>query len=67
MREKLFDSLMTRKECAEMLNVSVSTVRKFERNGKIPRVELPGIGIRYRPESIQAFIEGREIFRCPER
>lgn len=67
MSEELYETLMNRKECAKMLNVCVSTVQKMERNGKIPRVELPGVGIRYRPESIKAFIEGREVYIRPER
>jgi len=49
-----------------MLRCSTKTVRNLEQRGKIPRVELSGIGIRYRPSSINKFIEDQEFFR-PKR
>lgn len=67
MTDKPYECLLTRQECAEMLNVSVSTVRNLERKGAIPRVQITGMGVRYRPSTIQAFIEGKEIFIKPER
>jgi excisionase family DNA binding protein len=64
---KPYETLLTRKEVADMLKVSTFTVRRLEQRGKIPRVEISGVGIRYRPSSIQAFIEGKEFFRPIER
>ena len=59
---KPYASLMNREQVADMLNVNVSTVRNLERSGKIPRVQITGVGVRYRPSTIQAYIEGREIY-----
>ena len=62
-----YEHLLTCKQVAEMLNVSISTVKRMEKRADIPRVELPGVGVRYRPSSIQAFIEGREVYIRPRR
>ena len=68
-----YESLLTRKQAAEMLKVSVGTIINLEKQGKIPRVELSPIlgrgykGVRYRASSLQSFIEGNEIFIRPER
>ena len=61
-----YETLLNRKQVAEMLNVSISTVRRLEDQRKIPRVEING-SIRFRPSSIQDYIEGREIFIRIER
>jgi hypothetical protein len=42
--------------------VSSRTVIRLEKQGKIPRVQLSGIGVRYKPSTIRAFIDGKEIF-----
>ena len=59
---KPYASLMDRKQVADMLNLHVDTVRRLEKLGKIPRVQITGVGVRYRPSTIQAYIEGREIY-----
>jgi len=60
---RMYETLLNRDQVAEMLNCSVMTVRRLEANGKIPRVEITGMGIRYRPSSIQAFIESKEFYK----
>jgi excisionase family DNA binding protein len=64
--DRRYETLLTREEVADMLRCSTKTVRNLEQRGKIPRVELSGIGIRYRPSSINKFIEDQEFFR-PKR
>ena len=49
-----------------MLNCSVNTVINLEQRGKIPLVQLTGSAIRFKPETIQAYIDGREILIKPK-
>ena len=60
-----YESLLTRAQVAEMLNCHPDTIKRLEKRGKIPRVQITGVGVRYRPSTIQAYIEGREIFVNP--
>lgn len=62
MRE-LYESLMTRKEVADMLGVSAKTVERMEKRGYIPRVEIPGGSVRYKPSSIIKAVNRWEKFR----
>lgn len=62
MSKPKYESLLNREQVAEMLNCHVNTVKNLEKRGKIPRVQITGVGVRYRPCTIQAYIEGREIF-----
>jgi excisionase family DNA binding protein len=64
--DRRYETLLTREEVADILRCSTQTVRRLEERGKIPRVELSGIGIRYRPSSINEYIEKQEFFR-PKR
>lgn len=47
-------------QVAEFLNVTVYTVRRYTRNGKLKSCRLPGGGHRYRREDVEALmtIEG---------
>ena len=47
--------LMTAREVAEMLDVPVSTVREWGRNGTLPRVKL-GRHVRYIRSHVEAAI-----------
>jgi excisionase family DNA binding protein len=49
--------LMDRKEIAEVLNVSESTIKKKTASGEIPSVKI-GRAVRYRPEDIYRYIAG---------
>ena len=62
-----YETLYTRKQVAEILCVSQRTIERFEQRGKLARVELPGRIIRYRPSSVQAFIEGNEYILRPNQ
>lgn len=61
-----YETLLNRQQVADMLNISVRSVIRLEKQRKIPRVEIGG-SIRFRPCSIQSYIEGREIFIQIER
>ena len=56
------EPLLTRKEVAKLLQVSPMTVIRLEKQGKLPRIQMSGIGVRYKPSTIRAFIDGGEIF-----
>lgn len=50
-------ALLTIQEAAEVLRISVSTLRRWDREGKLPAVRLGGARLmRYRAEDLHAFI-----------
>ena len=57
--------LLTEKDVARALNVSVSTVRRDrykDRKGLVPELKYSKIGscVRYKPEDVQKFIEQKQ-------
>ena len=50
-------SLLTAAEVAEMLSVSLRSVRRLIKDGKLPIVRV-GRAVRIRPEALEALIEG---------
>jgi excisionase family DNA binding protein len=50
-------SLLTADEVAEMLSVSLRSVRRLIKDGKLPIVHV-GRSVRIRPEALEAFIDG---------
>jgi excisionase family DNA binding protein len=48
--------LLTQKEVAKRLGVSVSSVRRYTKAGLVPYVKLPSGPVRYRPEDVEEFI-----------
>jgi excisionase family DNA binding protein len=53
------DRLLDAREVAELLHLNVSHVRELTRRGDLPCVRL-GRFVRYRRESLLAWIEARE-------
>jgi excisionase family DNA binding protein len=49
--------LLTAAEVAEILNVSLRSVRRLIKDGKLPIVHV-GRSVRIRPEALQALIDG---------
>ena len=49
--------LMTRTEVAEYLGVSTQTIRRYEENGLLPRIDLSRTSIRYRPEAVEHLLD----------
>ena len=56
------EPLLTRKEVAKLLQVSPMTIIRLEKQGRLPRIQMSGIGVRYKPSTIRAFIETGEIY-----
>jgi excisionase family DNA binding protein len=51
--------LMTAKEVSELLDVPISTIREWGRNGTLPRVKL-GRHVRFIRAHVEAVIRGAE-------
>ena len=49
--------LLTDRKVAELLNISLSTIRKWRVYGKGPRFVKHGAAVRYREEDVRAWIE----------
>jgi predicted DNA-binding transcriptional regulator AlpA len=58
-----YETLLDRKQVAEMFGVSPTTVLRMEKRGFIPSVKLPLGGIKYRPSSILKAIDDWEKYR----
>ncbi len=57
--EETDGGLMTRREVAEFLAVSVRTVQRMEAHETLIRVDVPGVrGARYRRREVEALISG---------
>lgn len=50
------EKYLTRKELSTQFNVSVPTIRRWERLGKFPAIRLGGATVRYRLSDVEAFI-----------
>ena len=55
-------NLMTAGEVAEALGVSSQTVRRLDRRGELPRVQI-GRSTRYRPEDVACLIQQKLSIR----
>jgi len=62
MREKLF---YTSEDIAEMLELSVDTIRRYIREGKLPAIRLGG-AYRIKREDFERFIEERKTVKSTE-
>ncbi|MEJ7787355.1 MAG: helix-turn-helix domain-containing protein [Solirubrobacteraceae bacterium] len=49
--------LLTAREVAEVLGVHTETVLRYTRDGKLSAIRLPGGGLRYRDETLQAWLD----------
>jgi excisionase family DNA binding protein len=54
------EKLLSRKEVAERLSVSVDTIKRWERAGKIACIKLPG-AVRFRAEWLENWLNKRTI------
>lgn len=55
----VIERLLTPGQVAQLLHVSVASVRGYERAGKLPAVRTPGNHRRFREQDVRAFIEER--------
>ncbi len=59
------DRLLTVPETAEVLGVSVKTVRRYALVGRLPRIQLVDRGVwKFRARDVQAY-DGRDLTRAP--
>ena len=52
------NTLLTKKQVAEYLNVSIRTVENYCSTGKLAFIQLPGFK-RFKSTAIEKFVEGR--------
>jgi excisionase family DNA binding protein len=52
--------LLSRKEVAQRLSVSVDTIKRWEKNGQIAAIKLPG-AVRFREEWLENWLNKRTI------
>jgi excisionase family DNA binding protein len=57
------DIFLTRKEVATLFNISVPTVRRWERAGTLPVVRIGTCSPRYRRSDIESFIAAHSVRR----
>lgn len=55
------DELLTRKEAAELINYSVSTIRRWDRVGILPQLRTASGRVRYRRADVLAAVEARPV------
>lgn len=61
-RPQLFENnLLTYKQAAQYLSVSVPYLRKLKSGGKIPFVQIGLRGVRFRLGTLNQWIEKREV------
>jgi excisionase family DNA binding protein len=58
-------TLLTRRQVAETLAISLRTVDELIRTGDLPVVRLGGKSVRFRPAALQLFVEASESRRNP--
>jgi predicted DNA-binding transcriptional regulator AlpA len=56
----VIETLLTENEVAELLNISVATIRRRRLFRQPPEFVKIGASVRYRPEAIQRLIESSE-------
>ena len=52
--------LLSKKEVAEMLGVSVQTVMRYKAAGKLPFVQLSPRTIKFKPEAVEYFVSEKQ-------
>jgi len=61
MRSEVSEKLMDLAEVAEILNISVQTLRRWIRRGKLPAVKLAYNVFRIEAEEVDKFIERSRV------
>jgi excisionase family DNA binding protein len=54
-------NLLSRKKVAERLSVSVDTIKRWEKAGKITWTKTPGGGVRFKEEWIESILNKRTV------
>jgi excisionase family DNA binding protein len=61
------ERLLTAREVAELLAVSVETVLRYARRGELPAIQLPGGQLRFREDDLDAWVAARARPRANNR
>jgi excisionase family DNA binding protein len=61
LRHSRYQSLLRAQQLAQVIGVSVKTVSKLVRDGKLACVQVTGRERRFTPEQVQEFIQGQSI------
>jgi excisionase family DNA binding protein len=56
-----FEALLTARQVAELLGVSVGSLLRWARAGQVPATKLPSGAVRFRPEEIDRWLETRAM------
>lgn len=56
-----FDALLTERDVARLLALSVATIRRWRLLQQGPKWLKLGSAVRYRPEEVQAYLIGRTV------
>ena len=59
-QEDIVEKLLTRRECAKLLGVSVASLHTWTKLGRAPKRLRIGRQIRYRERDVLAWLEARE-------
>ena len=57
-KRKFMNSMITRKQVAELLHCSPGTVRRLERAGKLKSTHITSHTLRFRLEDVEKLLEG---------
>jgi excisionase family DNA binding protein len=52
------DELLTRREAATLLKVHTETIKRWQKNGRLPALVLGPTTVRYRRADIERFLSG---------
>lgn len=58
------EPLLTARQLADVLGVSTDTLLRWTRAGEVPAIKLPGGAVRYRPDAIEEWLDGRTTSRA---
>lgn len=61
----MLEPLLTRKQVAERLKVCTETVKRWQRQGKIPAVIINSHCVRYEPKAVDKLIAEARTGRAP--
>ena len=58
--------LLTARELADVLGLSVETILRWVRQGKLPAIRLPGGAIRFREDEVEGWLQSgrRPVEEC---
>jgi excisionase family DNA binding protein len=52
--------LLTARQVADLFGISTETILRWQREGKLPAIRLPGGAIRFREDEVEEWLRERE-------